>query len=160
MNPHPRALDYLLVSIQFLLFGLYVLADRVVNKPFARPHWVGILGGVAALVGFVVVAVAIYTLRRSLTALPTPKPNAELITVGIYTQIRHPIYTGILLAVFGYALYTASLAKLAVGGGLLLLFYLKTAYEERQLKAFFSGYAAYQQRAGRFLPRFRRGISE
>lgn len=153
MKPQPRIIDYLLVSIQFLLFGLYVLADRIKNATFQRHDWVGILGGVAALIGSVVVAVAIYTLRRSLTALPTPRPKAELITEGIYSHVRHPIYTGILLLVFGYALFTASLAKVTVGGGLLLLLYLKTTYEERQLRTVFSGYWLYQQRTGRFLPR-------
>jgi protein-S-isoprenylcysteine O-methyltransferase Ste14 len=109
---------------------------------------------ILSILGFTVVLVALFNLDKSLTAFPTPKNNSELITSGLYKYVRHPIYTGILLTVFGYSIYSMSISRLTVSLLLSILFYFKTNYEEQKLSDKYTVYQAYKLKVGRFLPRF------
>ena len=60
---------------------------------------------------------------------------------------------GIIMAVFGYAAGTGSEHKLIIALCLLLLFYLKSTYEEKQLMKQYPTYADYSRRTGRFFPK-------
>ena len=57
------------------------------------------------------------------------------------------------MAVFGYAAGTGSEHKLIIALCLLLLFYLKSTYEEKQLMKQYPTYADYSRRTGRFFPK-------
>jgi protein-S-isoprenylcysteine O-methyltransferase Ste14 len=95
---------------------------------------------------------ALLQLNRNLSPFPTPKQNGQLVTNGLYHWMRHPIYTGILLVSYGYAIYSSSWLRLIVACVLLILFYLKSSYEEKLLSKKFSDYTAYQKRTARFFP--------
>ncbi len=47
-------------------------------------------------------------LGRSLTPLPHPRDDARLVVSGVYGLVRHPIYGGIIVTSFGWALVAAS----------------------------------------------------
>lgn len=78
----------------------------------------------------------------------------ELITAGPYAYVRHPLYTGLLIAMFGTALVSSELGSL-VGLPLAIGFFmLKAQREERILEAEFGAvYANYRARTGGLLPR-------
>ena len=103
--------------------------------------------------GFLLGIISVYQLNRNLTPFPKPKSNAELVTKGLYKHIRHPIYTGILLFLFGFALFNESLYRIIITAILLLLFYFKSKYEEQQLTVKYSDYPSYKKTTGRFLPK-------
>lgn len=76
-----------------------------------------------------------------------------LVTKGPYRYVRHPIYSGILLAALGTFLLKPSGASL-IGFVLLIAVYsLKTKREERFLRhAFENQYTAYSRRSWRLIP--------
>lgn len=112
--------------------------------------------GVAIFVlGFIITVVAVMQLNVNLSPFPSPLPGAQLIETGVYKFVRHPIYTGLILAFFGYAIISDSGYRLVVSALLFLLFYFKTRYEEKQLLGKFSNYSEYKKRAGRFFPWFK-----
>ena len=115
--------DYLYVSIQFLLFGLYTFDF---SPSFDLPQSVKYIGLLFAIIGFVISALSVLQLNKNLTVFPTPKTDSELITFGMYKLSRHPIYTGLILFTFGYAFYKVSYLKLVIAFVLLFLFYFKT----------------------------------
>jgi protein-S-isoprenylcysteine O-methyltransferase Ste14 len=143
--------DYWLVGIQFFLFFLFLFP---LNYHFKVADFLQIPSLILSILGFIIVLVALFNLDKSLTAFPTPKNNSELITSGLYKYVRHPIYTGILLTVFGYAFYSESISRLTISVLLLILFYAKTNYEEQKLSQKYPEYGAYKARTGRFVPRF------
>jgi protein-S-isoprenylcysteine O-methyltransferase Ste14 len=145
------AKDYWLVGTQFFLFFLFLFPT---NYHFEVVTFLQIPSLIMSILGFVIVLVALFNLDKSLTAFPTPKSNSELITTGLYHFVRHPIYTGILLTVFGYSLYSQSVSRLVISFLLLILFYFKTNYEEQKLVLKYPDYKAYKLRTGRFLPKF------
>lgn len=141
---------YLLVAIQFaLLAGIFAW-----RHPFDWPSS-QTLQGIALLLqlmGFAVLGLGLVTLGRSLTAHPEPLARATLKTNGIYSIVRHPIYTGILAASIGQALLARSWVTTVFVVALLALFMVKSRFEEQLLMQKFSDYRDYASRVGRLIP--------
>jgi protein-S-isoprenylcysteine O-methyltransferase Ste14 len=73
---------------------------------------------------------------------------------GIFSKVRHPLYTGHFIMFFGYMMfhlywYTALLYCLFVLGQ-----YIRSRIEERKLLGVFPEYAGYMRETGMFLPRW------
>jgi len=85
----------------------------------------------------------------------TLKNEHELVRKGLYRWIRHPIYTGIALGMFGSAIIRGYLIGL-IGAGLILLgFYIKARKEESFLREEFgAGFEEHAQQTGMFLPKW------
>ncbi|MCL6462630.1 Protein-S-isoprenylcysteine O-methyltransferase Ste14 [Flavobacterium micromati] len=145
--------DYLFVSIQFLLFGLYAF-DFLPH--FELPQIIKYIGLIVSITGFIILALSVLQLNKNLTVFPTPKSDSELITFGMYKFSRHPIYTGLILFTFGYAFYKVSWLKLVISLSLFLLFYFKTNYEEQQLLQKFTDYKEYKKKINRFFPKIKK----
>ncbi len=145
--------DFIYVGIQFLLFALYVFnVDIVAFKLTNEVRFVGLF---IAVVGIIVLGVALLQLNKNLSPFPTPVADSHLLQNGIYGLVRHPIYSGILFIVFGYGLYQESAYKLLISFLLLLLFFVKSEYEEKKLTEKFTEYKSYRKIIGRFLPRIK-----
>ena len=80
----------------------------------------------------------------------------ELATSGLYRWVRHPLYLGEIVAVWGYVL--AWPAPWPIGYALLFtaLQSWRACVEERRLLEFHPGYAAYREETGFLWPRLRR----
>lgn len=140
--------DYILVAIQLLLFAAFFLNPSALIL-HAHQFIQGVGFGLLA-VGVGVAIIATIQLNKNLSPFPTPKNNGKLVETGLYSGIRHPIYTGVLLTGFGLALGTDSGFRLILSVLLLILFYYKTEYEENRLSEKFPEYAEYKNRTGRF----------
>ncbi len=88
------------------------------------------------------------------SVMPTLKASHAIIRTGPYALVRHPIYTGLLLALFGTAVMETTVA--AATGFLLVLigFVIKAGQEERLLTGHFGApYAEYQAQVPALVPR-------
>jgi 2-amino-4-hydroxy-6-hydroxymethyldihydropteridine diphosphokinase len=108
-----------------------------------------IVGGVLVIVGGIGIVATARSLGRALTALPEPVQGADLVQTGLYAYVRHPMYGAILVAMFGASLLLASTAATLLSLGLLVFFWAKSNYEERQLRIAYPGYMAYRNRVRR-----------
>jgi protein-S-isoprenylcysteine O-methyltransferase Ste14 len=96
-----------------------------------------------------------YHLGTNWSGAVTLKEGHELIRTGPYRAIRHPIYTGILLALFGAALAIGEVRGLLGVAVAWLSFYIKASREESFLsKEFGPGFIEHHRQTGMFLPRF------
>jgi len=145
--------DILFVIAQFILFALYFIDWNFIE--YSVPLWVCYGAMVLVGAGLVIILFGILNLNDSLSVFPSPKKNASLISNGIYKYIRHPIYTGILIAMFAYSMYDASLMKFLITSVLTVVFYYKSSFEEQLLIERFSEYDAYKKETGRFFPRWK-----
>ncbi len=148
MSKDPKGIAF--VVLQGLLFIIYLIPifDFTIVC-FPELKYVCFL---FILIGLIIILGAILQLRNQLSPFPTPTKNGKLIQNGCYKISRHPIYTGILLMAFFYALYTCSGYRLIVFIALTALFYFKSAYEEKLLSQLFPEYKEYKKKVGRFGP--------
>ena len=138
------------VAGQFLLFAvLIMLALRYPGTGPAAWRWAGALVLVVAAVTAVVGAKA---LCRNLTPFPKPADHAKLVQHGIYARIRHPLYTAVILAGFGWALVWLSWPAAVVAAALIPFLHAKSCREEGFLRQKFPGYREYEARTRRFIP--------
>ncbi|GAC1443219.1 MAG: hypothetical protein NVSMB52_01300 [Chloroflexota bacterium] len=93
-------------------------------------------------------------LGRGLVPYPKPPAGAILRQTGIYGRVRHPIYLGILCAIFSWALWWRSRIGLAILVPSIAFFWAKSRYEELFLLAEFPEYAEYQRRVPALFPRY------
>jgi len=104
------------------------------------------------IAGTVLFVAGIISLGKNLTPLPLPKQNAILVETGIYRFVRHPIYGGLILIMFGVALNVHGWLTLLYVLLLCIGYELKSRKEEEWLQERFPGYATYKRRVARFIP--------
>lgn len=138
------------VIIQVLLFVAFLFNVQVGEISF--PSGITKLGVVLFNVGVIIIIVSLIQLNRNLSPFPIPKENGALIQNGLYSMIRHPIYTGILITFLGSSIRKDSFYKLSITALLFLLFYFKSKYEERLLIDEFDEYKTYIKKTKRFIP--------
>ncbi len=143
--------NYIFVGIQLVLFLAFIFEIETLKF-----NWMALLQPVFLVLsglGFLFILLALLQLNTNLSPFPKPKDNATLITSGVYKYVRHPIYSGILIALFFLALYLSSPFKIFIVLLLVLLFWYKSKYEEEQLCLKYPDYSKYRQHTGRFLPK-------
>jgi protein-S-isoprenylcysteine O-methyltransferase Ste14 len=145
--------DIVYVGIQFLLFVGYLF--EVKKLRFEQFEFFQFILIPFIVAGIAVILISLFQLNKNLSPFPSPKENSELITTGLFSKMRHPIYSGILLLVFSFALYQNSGFKMLISFFLWILFYFKTCYEEKQLSLKFPEYKNYKINTGRFFPKIK-----
>lgn len=142
--------DILFVLFQFLLIIAFAFDFEVLSIIFPEVlFWIGLLFFIS---GAFITVVAVLHINIHLSPFPSPLPGAKLVETGIYKLVRHPIYTGLILAFYGYAVITDSGYRLLIATLLFVLFYIKSLYEEKRLIEKFPNYTEYKKRSGRFFP--------
>jgi protein-S-isoprenylcysteine O-methyltransferase Ste14 len=124
--------------------------------PFSSPSHLYYYLGIMALivVGGTINLIGLLTLRRAFTIMSEAR---ELVVRGIFSRIRHPLYTGHFIMFLG-----SLLLRLHPVSVLMYLLFcigqvIRAGIEERKLTEAFPAYADYQNRTGMFLPRRMRG---
>jgi protein-S-isoprenylcysteine O-methyltransferase Ste14 len=80
----------------------------------------------------------------------------ELVTSGLYRWVRHPLYLGEMVAVWGYVIAWPAPWAIAAALVFTALQSWRARVEEGRLAAYHPAYAAYRERAGFLWPRLRR----
>ena len=142
--------DYVFVSIQGLLFIAYLFPIQLFQVIIPL-DWLSYLGLAILLLAIVFGVLAFIQLSTNLSPYPTPLESGQLVTRGVFRIARHPIYTSLIFAGLGFALYQGSLYKLLITLLLLILFYFKSKYEEGLLISKYPEYREYMKRTRRFI---------
>lgn len=118
--------------------------DFLLNR--IDPEWIRGLGAILLAAGAGMVAWGVRSLGPSLTPGIEPLPTAQLVITGPYAHVRHPIYTGVVLFLTGYALSWSNWT-LAILVALLsrMYFEAKAKAEERWLIQRFPEYQGYMR---------------
>jgi len=141
------------VLAQFPLLVLMLFLPQWTGAARLAPtqplQWLGML---LLAVGIAAIALAVGALGRYLTPFPRPSAKARLCRSGVYAVVRHPIYSGIVLAAIGWSLLWLSLAGVAAALLLGVFFDRKATREEQWLRRKFKPYRAYQRRVKKLIP--------
>jgi protein-S-isoprenylcysteine O-methyltransferase Ste14 len=130
------------------------LAKRIL-PPFAVWFWLGL---VLVVLGLAFSVAARVWLGNNWSGMVTLKQDHELIRSGPYRWVRHPIYTGLLLAILGSAIALGEWRGFIALALVAVAFLRKNAIEERFLtQQFGAAYARYRAEVPALFPMPRSG---
>lgn len=114
--------------------------------------WIGLL---LTALGVAIAILARLSLGSNWSGTVTLKQDHELIRKGLYSHIRHPIYSGILLGAIGSGMIEGEVRDLVGFLFLLTSFFIKAKREESFLfEEFGTNFTEHQRHTGMFLPKF------
>lgn len=145
----PMLAAYILTFVPFS--HSWVLGARIVPTS----ELLGIAGAIMTVAGVGLAIWARWHLGTNWSSTVSIRADHELIHTGPYRTIRHPIYTGMLLAFAGTALALGELRGIIAFAIVLIAFYFKARKEETFLtQEFGDRFAEHARHTGMFLPRF------
>jgi protein-S-isoprenylcysteine O-methyltransferase Ste14 len=154
---------------QRLIYVLPLVGASWLLRPKAHYGWLGVrfvpAGPITEWSGVLLtaagVAIAIWArwhLGTNWSGVVTLKEGHELIRTGPYRTIRHPIYTGILLALLGTIVAAGEVRGLLAVAIAWASFYWKARREESFLRQEFAEkFGTHAKQTGMFLPKIVRG---
>ena len=139
-----------------LLFGPWLRSSLLGERFVPDVPEIRYLGIVLIWVGIGLAIWARYHLGEYWSARVTIKVDHKLIDSGPYAYIRHPIYSGILLALIGSALAVGKWRAVAAFLLILIVFVSKARREESMLTGQLGEtYREYKNRTGMLIPRWK-----
>lgn len=139
-----------LVAGQGVLLAAQALMRRGTDWP--TPRWLRLTSALGQLAGVATATVAAGQLGPALTPSPLPTENARLRHDGVYGQVRHPIYSGVLLISTARAAGSGNRRQVGAAALLIALLNYKARFEEAALRERFPEYASYAASTPRFVP--------
>lgn len=151
-DPGRRAAIFLLVI--FLAIVLHRVRGPLQNQIVPDNDAVQIAGVACCAAGIALAIWARWILGANWSANPTIKEGHELITRGPYRFVRHPIYTGLLLALFGSQVLAAGrVCDLIIYAVIVIGLHFKSKVEEGfMLQTFPQAYPEYRRRTKAIIP--------
>jgi protein-S-isoprenylcysteine O-methyltransferase Ste14 len=137
-----------IILVVLLLLRLRVLQGHTVTEDL----WLQVIGLVIFLLGLALAVWARVYLGRNWGMPMSEKAEPELVTTGPYRTVRHPIYSGIILAMAGTAV-AVSLYWLVAVVVLGAYFLYSATVEERYMTGLFpDAYPRYKQSTKMLIP--------
>jgi protein-S-isoprenylcysteine O-methyltransferase Ste14 len=153
-SPGSRLLEMTLSFLAFcLVFTHYFRSGWRAWSFLPNSNLSGVAGLSLVLLGIAFSIWARLRLGGNWSSAVTVKQGHTLILRGPYALVRHPIYTGLLLAMLGVALIVGEVRGLLGVGVFFLSLWLKSRMEERfMLQQFGTNYSSYQQHVKALIP--------
>jgi protein-S-isoprenylcysteine O-methyltransferase Ste14 len=148
-------------SKRIVLWFIILTVFMTLIAPFCDRRELWVIDGDAARylglalywIGSVIRLTAVFILGRRFSGLVAIQPDHKLETNGLYKHIRHPSYTGLLIATIGWMLVFRSTVGLILTLIMFLFLLNRMDDEEKFLEAEFGDeYRSYRKRTWRLLP--------
>jgi len=138
------------ITLQFIILILAPL--EWVHRFSPVPLFQQVCGAIFGLGGLALGVWSYRALGRNFRVFAAPRRSGALVTTGIYSRVRHPMYTAVIVMFAGYILFFGSLLSVPLWIAFSALYVYKTGKEERILAARFPEYDEYRKRTHRFIP--------
>ena len=140
--------EIILVIFQFLIISFHFIKLEFLDKiEIIKGNFISsFLGLIIIIVASIIMILAIKDLGNNLSPFPRPKANGNLITSGIYSFIRHPMYYSLILFSFGFLIIKLSFYYLCLTLSLILVIKYKIILEEEYLNNKFKNYFFYKDK--------------
>ena len=138
----------ILVICQFFIIILHFIKLEFLPKItiMSVSSRFGYFGYLIIIFASILMVLSIKDLGRNLSPFPKPISNGKLITSGIYSFIRHPMYYSLILISFGVFLIKFSLYYFSLSITLALVIKFKIILEEEYLNDKFKKYFLYKNK--------------
>jgi protein-S-isoprenylcysteine O-methyltransferase Ste14 len=149
-----RLVIILPILIFYVLIGAHILPRSwVVAHLWPQTPDFEAVGLLLTILGCAFAIWARMTLGTNWSSMPDVKQSHELITKGPYALVRHPIYSGLLLALAGTVVAAGVSSYVLVWALLAISYALKFRQEERlMMETFPDAYPEYRKRVKAIIP--------
>lgn len=135
------------------------IVEKMLRIPFLSIVPVEIAGAVLMIAGSVFITIGMLQLGPSARFL-FPRQKQKLVTTGLFSLTRNPVYLGLNASLFGVFLLLPSVGFLVAYLFFIVTNHYRVLEEETYLKkAFGRAYLSYMARVGRYGPKLRRARS-
>jgi protein-S-isoprenylcysteine O-methyltransferase Ste14 len=142
-----------LLGVWLLAWTHVIAPDWLLMRLWPQTPAIELLGLALTILGCLFAVWARLTLGSNWSGLPTVRREHELITKGPYALARHPIYTGILLALAGSAIANGESGWILSWFLVLISYTVKIRQEEQlMMETFPQDYPAYRRRVKALIP--------
>jgi protein-S-isoprenylcysteine O-methyltransferase Ste14 len=145
----PRRSSHNVIHIGVALLGSFMMTAVAIAPMSETPNALTVIATVIMVSGTLITAAALLFLRRSFSITPEAR---QLVTSGMYSLVRHPMYLGEILGSLGMVLAAVSPFTVAIFTVFVLLQVRRMDYEERILEQAFPDYRLYKQQTPRLIP--------
>lgn len=140
-----------------LLYFQYSLVSPTLISQKAVQYLSLIILVLPGLLVMIISIVKYFKLLSGIRTLYEAKPSAELLKKGIHNYVRHPLYAGTLLFIWGLFFIFPMLNNLIAAGAITCYVFLGIRLEEKKLLLEFGdSYQEYMSRIPMLIPDFKR----
>ena len=134
-------------ALQALLIFLVVFPPKGLGDIITTVGFIGLCGGIG------IMASSGLSLGDNLSPLPKPREKSELVTDGMYSLTRHPMYSGLILSALGLGICTNNSERIFLALVLAFLLDRKANKEETFLvEKFGTAYEEYKTSVKKLIP--------
>lgn len=139
-----------LIPMVHLTTGLLGFAN------YSLPFWVPAISLLVLAPGVALFRASHVDLGRNWSAATELRDGHTLVTTGVYTHVRHPMYTALWMIFSMFPLLIQNwIAGWSSVAAFALLYFVRVPYEEGMMQERFGeAYVQYMKRSGRLWPRF------
>tara|TARA_Y100000589_G_scaffold46440_1_gene38955 strand:- start:31 stop:504 length:474 start_codon:yes stop_codon:yes gene_type:complete len=139
--------ELLLVTSQFIIIVLHFIKVNIFNQKLIHGEYLIIeyISNFMIILALIIIISSAKELGRSLSPMPRPKENSKLITTGIYSIFRHPIYYSLIIISFSFFIKSFTIYNLILSILLIFIIFNKINIEEKYLKRKFINFTSYKK---------------
>ncbi len=138
--------EFLLVISQFIIIGLHFIKFNLFNQKLFQGEFLIFIyiSNFLITLALIIIVFSAKDLGKSLSPMPRPKENSKLITSGIYSFFRHPMYYSLIIISFSFFLKSLTIYNLILSILLTFIISNKIKAEEEYLTKKFHSYTSYK----------------
>ena len=155
LKPQWYRLIYVIIATGTLLVIL-IFSSTIESRFLFHPNnFLKFIGLLLSGWGVVIAKVAFKSYdTKAFLGLGSLKPEDEFRTDGLLAKVRHPLYSGSILIIFGYFLFSPKLSTFISVIMMVMYFLIGIQFEEKKLiKTFGEKYLAYKKKTPMLIPR-------
>tara|TARA_B100000674_G_scaffold266290_1_gene219804 strand:- start:163 stop:639 length:477 start_codon:yes stop_codon:yes gene_type:complete len=139
--------DFLLVISQFIIIALHFIKINLFNQKIIQGEFliINYISNFLIILALIFIIFSVKSLGKSLSAMPRPKENSKLITIGIYSIIRHPMYYSLIIISFSLFIKSFTIYNFILSILLTFIISNKIKIEEEYLTQRFNKYTLYKK---------------
>ena len=139
--------ELLLVVSQFMIIALHFIKVNLFNQKLIQGEYliINYIANFLIILSVIIIVFSAKDLGKSLSPMPFPKENSKLITNGIYSTIRHPMYYSLIIISLGLFIKSLTIYNLILSISLTFIISNKIKIEEEYLTKKFKKYTLYKK---------------
>ena len=141
-------IELIIVLSQFVIILFHIIKVNLFTQKIIHEDikLIDNIGTFLIVIGLIFIILSLKDLGNSISPMPKPKVKSKLVTKGIYSFIRHPMYYSLLIISLGFLMKSLTIYNLLLTILLTSIIIIKIKIEEVYLIKKYTNYISYKNR--------------